>query len=70
MAVSVTGCTNVNITRDNNVRSVEMQQWNKRIGRIYNGNDPCLEQCGTTDSIAFVGSTKPHCLLANVKIVN
>jgi len=31
MAFSVTGCTNVNITRDNNVSSAEMQQWNKRI---------------------------------------
>ena len=34
MAFSVTGCTNVNITRDNMVSSVEMQQWNKRIGEF------------------------------------
>jgi hypothetical protein len=34
MAFSVTGCTNVNITRDNNVSSAEMQQWNKRVGEF------------------------------------
>jgi len=31
MAFSVTGCTNVNMTRDDNVSGAEMQQWNKRI---------------------------------------
>jgi hypothetical protein len=34
MAFSVSGCRNVNITRDNNVRSAEMQQWNKGKGEF------------------------------------
>jgi len=34
MAFSVTGCTNVNTTRDNNVSSAEMQEWIKGTGEF------------------------------------